>query len=218
MIRKEKFYIPVLLAGLILTGPAMTASAAASNSYSNYGRIGLGVHDFSSSLDDVGYDAGVAVSATYGNYLTEYLVIEGTVSFFESDRETIGSTATAGTYTTDDTLGVGALLVTMKAEIPLDRVAFYGGVGVGGYAVALDSEIETTSLGDFNTDEDDYVLGAHVVAGGNFDITDRIFVGIEGMYRWTDDVDIVKVVGSVPISITDNLNGYTVSVTCGFRF
>ncbi len=219
MIRNKKFCTVALFAGMVLIGPNVTGAAASSDTYANYGRIGLGINSFSSNLDDDGYDAGANFSATYGRYLSQYLVVEGTLGYFHSDRDTTyGSTILAGAYNTEDSLDIGVVMGTVKVEVPLDRLALYTGVGVGGYSVTLESEIETALLGSFDTDDDDFVFGLHLVAGGNFDVTDRIFVGFEGMYRWTDDVDINNSVGTVPVLLTDNLNGFTFTATCGYRF
>jgi opacity protein-like surface antigen len=62
------------------------------------------------------------------------------------------------------------------------------------------------------------VFGVHALAGANYDITPRIFAGIEGMYRWTGDIDIQKNTGTVPVEVEGDLNGYVLSVSAGFRF
>jgi len=97
-------------------------------------------------------------------------------------------------------------------------VALYDGAGVGGYFVSLYSDIETSLQGDYDKDDDDIAFGAHIVAGGYYDITPRFFVGVEGMYRWTGDIDIQDK-GAVPVQVKGDLNGYTVTaVLAGFRF
>lgn len=204
----------VALAGL--TSKAVRAEAG---EYKNYARGGLGVHQFRSDLEDAGYDdTGVALDAAYGRYLARNLVIEGSLGYLYTDQDFSGSTGTAGFYTRDDEISVSTLLVTLKGEIPAGPVTFYAGGGAGIYFVALDSEIETEDLGDFDVDDDDTVFGVHVVVGGYHNINERFFVGMEGLYRWTDDVDINKTTGTVPVRLNGDLDGFTVTATAGFRF
>jgi outer membrane protein W len=61
-------------------------------------------------------------------------------------------------------------------------------------------------------------LGAHVVAGVNFNITKRFFIGVDGKYFWTDTVSITQRVADIPITYTGDLNGYTINFAFGFRF
>jgi len=62
------------------------------------------------------------------------------------------------------------------------------------------------------------VLGAHIVVGASYDLSERFFIGIEGLYRWTEKVKIEKTAVSVPVTYSKNLDGYTVAATLGFRF
>lgn len=199
---------------------SVTASAgwADSSVYKNYGKANLGMNDFTGDLDDAGYDEYGAFGITYGRYLGKNLVIEGGISYFQTDQDISGSNPTAGTYTREDSIFVNAISATLKGEFPVGPVRFYGGAGVGGYFVFLNTEIETSRLGSFNADDDDVVFGVHALAGAYYDITPRIFAGIEGMYRWTGNIDIIKNTGTVPVEIEGDLNGYVLSVSAGFRF
>ena len=89
---------------------------------------------------------------------------------------------------------------------------------MGAYALTLNSEITSANLGDFNKIESDGVFGVHVVAGVNYNITSRFFAGLQGLYRWTDDIEINATAGTVPVTIEGDLNGYAVALTAGFRF
>jgi opacity protein-like surface antigen len=208
----------VCLTAWILMALAVSTGWAKSGAHKNYGKISLGMNGFTGDLDDADFDEGVAFSATYGRYLSKYLVIEGNIGYFQTDRDMDGSTSVAGSYTHKDTLNVSSVTGTLKGELPLGPVKLFCGVGVGAYYVSLETKIETSRIGDFDKDDDDVVFGAHVVAGGYYDITPRIFAGVEGMYRWTGDVDMKKNVGTVPVKVNGDLNGYVVTVTTGFRF
>jgi hypothetical protein len=62
------------------------------------------------------------------------------------------------------------------------------------------------------------VFGVHVVAGANHDIPGRFFIGLEGMYRWTDDFDLSETVAHIPVEYSGDLSGFSVTVNAGFRF
>lgn len=82
----------------------------------------------------------------------------------------------------------------------------------------MNSDITTPYLGEFDKDESDNVFGFHVVTGVNYNITSRFFLGLQGLYRWTEDIDINKSAETVPVIVEGDLNGYIVTLAAGFRF
>ena len=219
MDRTGKLALLLTMALLVLSGMKGHNGWADSSMHRNYVRVGLGVNIFTDDMDDVGYDdPGIGFDAAYGRYLTKYLVLEGGIHFFATSQDFSGSTGTAGAYDRDDVLDVTAILATIKGEFPVGPVTLYAGAGIGGYYALLTSDIDTTYLGSFDTDDDDAVFGVHVVLGGYYNITDRFFVGGQGMYRWTGDIDIHKIVATVPVQAKGNLEGYTIALSAGFRF
>lgn len=209
----------LLFISAVLACPWLNAAARADAvDYRNYAQVGLGFNQFSADLDDAGYDTGVASHATYGRYLGKYLAVEASLGFFAAQWDFSGSTVAAGSYKREDTLLVSSLLATLKGEIPAGPVRVYAGAGFGVYHANLNAEIDTANLGDFDVDDEDTVFGTHVVAGGRYNFTQRIFAGVEGLYRWTGDLDIDKTTGTVPVQIKDDLEGFTVTLTAGYRF
>jgi opacity protein-like surface antigen len=200
--------------GALLWTPAWAGAA----DFKNYGMAGIGLDRPTGGLDDAGYDTGLTTWITYGRVLGKNLVVEGTAEFFFKEEDFSGTTPVAGTYSREDTIGVSALMVTLKGTLPAGPVTLFAGAGVGGYYVSLDSEVETSALGDFDVDDDDSVWGVHVVLGATWDLNPRIFFGGQGLYRWTDDVNIDKRVGTVPVELKGDLDGYTVTFAGGFRF
>lgn len=202
-----------------LAGLAANAAWADSNTHKNYVKVNLGANEFTGGLGDAGYNAGFDIGATYGRYLGNNMVIEGGINTYQTNQDISGSSSVAGTYKREDRIIVNSILATLKGEFPVGPVTLYSGAGVGGYFVNLHSDIETSRQDDDDEkDEDDVVFGAHLVAGGHYDLSSRFFVGVEGMYRWTGDVDIQDDSGSVPVTVEGDLNGYTVSMLAGFRF
>jgi outer membrane protein W len=146
------------------------------------------------------------------------LIFEAGLGFYYTDRDFLGSAPIAGNYTQEDTIGVSPITVSLKGAFSTGSAEFYGGGGIGGYFLVLNSDITASNLGSFSVDDDDLVLGAHVVAGVNFNITKRFFIGVDGKYFWTDTVSITQRVADIPITYTGDLNGYTINFAFGFRF
>lgn len=201
-----------------LAGLTLQTAWADSTGYRNYGRVGVGVNQFSADMDDAGYDAGITSNATFGRYLGKNLVFEGTVGYLYTDQDISGRTGVAGSYTRDDKIGVSSLLATLKGEIPIGPVTLSGGAGIGVYYAALNTEIETANLGSFDVDDDDTVFGVHLVVGGCYNITQRLFAAAEGLYRWTGDLKINKTTGTVPVQLRGDLEGFAVTLSAGYRF
>lgn len=215
-IRPSKIMLSLMAMSIFVL--AASQAVADSKDYKNYAQVGVGANLPTDDLDDAEYDAGVNTAFSYGRYLGKHLIIEGSANWFAADEEFNGSTAVAGTYDREDLLGVSVLRFTVKGELPVGPLRLFAGAGVGAYFATMNSEIDTQNLGSFDVDDEDEVFGAHVVAGGSYDITPRIFVGIEGLYRWTDDIDIRKTVGTVPVRYKGNLDGFAITFSGGYRF
>ena len=193
-------------------------AAAEAGKKSNYAQIKLGMMQPTSGFNDAGYDTGIATSIAYGRYLSNHLILEGAIDVSAANNDMKGATAITGNYSQENNLGVTALLLTMKEEFSFGRLNIYGGGGIGAYIVNLSSEIETNRMGTYKMDDSDGVFGAHLVVGANYDITESIFMGIEGTCRWTGKASIDKTAVGVPVAYNDNVNGYSIAANLGFRF
>ena len=210
----------VSLAASLILGLGTTSVNAADDftSYMNYGKIKFGILQPTTGMDDGGFDTGGSFSAVYGRYLTKYLIVEGSIEVSGAENDVHSYNTTAGYYDQDTILSTAGYLLTIKGLLPAGSANLYAGGGVGLYSVTLESEIDSTYLGDLDRDESDSVFGAHVLAGISFDATDRIFFGIEGMYRWTGDADIEERVANIPVVYSSDLSGYLITANVGFRF
>ncbi len=218
MKRKPSFLLAIVLAVTLAMSLTMDAWAA-DGQYKNYGMIKTGVFVPTGDLDDADYDADFNLAVVYGRYFGNYLVLEGAVDFYASDKDFDGYTSSTGYYEVDNLIGISALSVSIKGVIPLGEASFYCGAGIGIYFADLSTEVETSTFGDFDGDDEyDSVFGCHIVAGGNYNITQRIFIGLEGIYRWTGEVDIDDRVATIPVGFEGDLDGYTISISAGFRF
>jgi opacity protein-like surface antigen len=219
MIKGRKQLIGILAAAnvmsLVMAGNVMAEENAKKL---NYTQAKVGMFQPTGDMDDVNYDNGGDFSIAYGRYLNKYLVLEAGFDVFGAEQNLSGSNAQAGSYTQDNFLVAAAGFITLKGEYSAGPVDLFGGFGGGIYSVSLASEIDSSRLGDLDTDDSDGVFGVHVVAGANYNINERFFVGLEGKYRWTDDVEIRETVASIPVEYTGDLSGYSVTFNAGFRF
>lgn len=62
------------------------------------------------------------------------------------------------------------------------------------------------------------MFGVHITFGANYNLTDYVYVGLEGKYRWTDEVDLHDSFAGYDVAYEGNLNGYSVAATLGMRF
>jgi opacity protein-like surface antigen len=207
------------LVALVVAGGFPDGLRAESNdTHRNYVQIRLGANEFTEDMDDADFDTGAIVGGRFGRYLNRYLVAEVGVDFFAAERDFDGYSGATGYYDREDSLGVFGVLATLKGEFPVGPVRIFGGGGVGYYFVTVSSEMDTQTMGDFDTDDGDSVFGLHAEVGATYDINPRFFVGLQGMYRWTDDVDLHETEGPLVIDYEDDLIGYTVTLSAGFRF
>ncbi len=218
--KQQNRIITGFLVASTLVGFAAVGSAAAQNnmSRSNYVQVKAGAMIPTDTFDDAGYDTGFTGGVSYGRYFGPHLILEGTVEGAGSKSERNGSATIVGPYHQKDELSITDFLLTLKGEYGFNRVNVYGGGGVGAYYVYLNSKVDSNLYGTFKNDDSDFVFGAHLVVGANYDITDQFFLGVEGTYRWTEDVDINKTAVTVPVAYNDNLDGCTISATFGMRF
>lgn len=218
--KTKKRYLVGLLAAVNVVSvfAAGTVMAAEGGDKMNYGQLKAGLIQPSGDQDDAGFDTGGDFSVAYGRHLNKFLVLEGAIDLFGSGQDSSGYNSNAGYYDQDTTLTGAALLVTLKGEVSSGPVDFFAGAGVGLYSVLLDSEIDSSRFGDVDAEDSDGVFGAHVVAGLNYNINDRFFVGMEGRYRWTDDVELSDTVASIPVEYYGDLSGFVVTFNGGIRF
>lgn len=207
--------VTVLFFGGVNTG---TAVAFETEELWNYGIAKVGMMHSTGDLDEADYDPGFAAGLSYGRYLTEHFIIEGGFDFFSSMDEREGYNNDIGGYDQDNYFSATGLIVTFKGEFPAGPIRFYIGGGIGAYYVLLNSEIDADRHREFDEEGDDAVWGMHLVTGGYYNISPRLFMGFEGMYRWTEEVRIDETRHSVPITYEGDLDGYQLVFTTGFRF
>lgn len=208
----------ILLLAAVSLSSISTQVVAEEKAKKNYVVGQLGLYQPLTDLEDADFDTGAQVGVGYGRYLNEHLLFETSVESFAVDRDVSGFSSTAGSYSRDDYMYASGILVTLKGEYSTGNIDFYGGGGIGIYGATLDSEVDSNRLGSFDKDDFDTVFGVHAVLGITYNITETIFTGLEGKYRWTGDIEHSETVASIPIEYEGDLSGYSVAATLGFRF
>lgn len=161
----------------------------------NYLSIRSGIYSFSGGLRDATFATGFDGEVAYGRYLHPNLILEIAAGYFHD-----GVNKSYG----NDIRGESVLL-TAKAVYPFHPVELYAGGGAGVYFTKFHGMVN----GIFE-DKRDTVFGGHIVAGVQYALSSRFFLGLEGKYIFTEKADFV--------AFKPRLDGYTVTGSLGFRF
>lgn len=182
----------------LLAFPAFSETKQWGNSpqdKSNYFVAKAGV--FSPQSDLSSYDEGFNGEIAYGHYFHPNFAGEIGIGYFRVDGDD-------GKY--DGKIESFPFSLSAKAVLPLNRFELYALGGLGAYITHDTVEHVYT---------DDYIaFGVHLGAGANFNITDTIYLGIEGKYVW--EVGDYK-----KDSFTDSdhdINGFMFTGNVGYRF
>lgn len=202
---KLMFVLSLVLA-VVLIGIAPPASLA--EEPANYVALKAGIYSPSASYDLDNFNGGstthldsktgFAGEIAVGHYFLPILAIELGAGYFESR----GSPAAQPGETK---LRVVPVIATGKVFLPIGPIEPYGEFGIGAYITKLDVN---GNLGSF-TGSTKVTYGLHAGAGVNFNITQTVFLGVEGRYLWAKPS-----FGGQDIK----LNGFTVTGDLGFRF
>lgn len=207
-----------LLVAANMIGSVAIGNAVAAEKKSNYVQAKAGFIQPTSGFDDAGFDTGFNGAISYGHYLTNHLILEGTIDGSAAHNDFDGYNTFTGNYTQKNDIGIFAFLLTLKGEFAVGPVNLYGGGGIGAYVVTLNTKVESDRFGDYEKDDTDTVFGAHLLVGANYDITNDWFIGLEGTYRWTGSAKIEQNVIGVPVVYNDDVNGFSLAASVGFRF
>ncbi len=151
-------------------------------------------------LDNVHFntDDGFVTELAIGHYFMPVFALELGGGYFESKSSPAVLAGKAK-------LKVVPVTLTAKGFLPFGPIEPYGEFGIGAYITTFDI---SGNLGNFNGSTKG-VVGLHAGAGVNFNITQYVFLGVEGRYLWAKPS-----FGGQDI----NLDGFTVTGDLGFRF
>ena len=152
-----------------------------------------------------GFDGEIAI----GHYILPTLALELGAGYFKGK----GSVATPTPH--DINFNVVPVILSAKALIPVGPVDPYGELGIGAYFTTVKVSDNLNSFSGTST------LGLHAGAGLNINITESVFIGVEGRYVWANPS-----FGDRRIRLNDTeyalngfkLNGFTTTLDLGFGF
>jgi hypothetical protein len=110
---------------------------------------------------------------------------------------------------------------TLKAILPYKNWEFFGLGGGGAYIVFAElkgNAVIGGTLYAYGRDDVDAVMGAYWGAGTHYNITPTFFVGVEGKYLWTDDVDVRDEILGVSAGRKFDMDGIIATAIIGLRF
>ena len=158
----------------------------------------------SNDLED--FDAGFNGEIAVGHYFNPNLALELGLGYAQTDASFIEYDM-GYIYQMDVDIHMVPLTLSVKGIYPVNQHELYGLFGLGAYF----TEAEVSTLG-FKFDGDDTTLGVHLGAGFNYNLSNAMFVGLEGKYFWAD-ADF-GVAGAPDV----DLDGFIVTLNLGFRF
>jgi opacity protein-like surface antigen len=175
---------------------------------SNYLALKAGIYTPSDSYDlkdyydsnrshldgKTGFNGELAV----GHYFLPFLAVEIGAGYFESK-------GSPDAHPGNTKLKVVPVVATGKILLPLGPVEPYGLFGAGAYFTRLDVHGNAGNFGGSS----DITYGLHAGAGLNVNLTENLFLGVEGKYLWAKPS-----FGGQDIK----LDGFTTTADLGLRF
>jgi len=174
---------------------------------------------FYSPTDDLDeLDSGFAGEIVIGKYFSPTFAVEGGLGRFEADGSETAFIPGPGSVTLKTDVSVTTIFVTIKGFHPIERGELFIGGGVGIGFADIDLDVSTTALGSDSVSDDNTVFGFQFLAGANFNITDKCFLGVEGKYLITNDAEVSGTLFGIPVEVEGNANGFIITGVLGFRF
>jgi opacity protein-like surface antigen len=183
----------------------------------SYVTIKAGIYSPDGDLGD-DFDTDFNGEVTYGRYLNPNFALEGGIGYFQTEGSDSDVSALLGSYDVDGEVTVIPITLTAKGIYPGETFELYGGAGIGVYFADFEIDYTTTLQGNLTFEDDDTVFGVHILAGVNVDLTDEIFIGVEGKYIWTEEAKLSDTDAGFVYEGDGDLNGYMVTANIGFRF
>lgn len=187
---------------------SLSTTAFAAMDSDGYFAIKGGIYSPSDSYDLDNFNAGETThfdsktgfsgEIVVGRYLLPSLAVELGAGYFESK----GSPAAAAG---EAKLKVVPVVATGKLFLPLGAFEPFGLFGIGAYI----SDLELDGNSDSFNGSTEITYGLHAGAGFNLNLSDDLFIGLEGKYLWAEPSfggDHIK------------LNGFIAAAMIGTKF
>lgn len=220
MLKRSLFIIYVVAVGIILSvgrGYAQDESAASDkHQKKSYMIMKGGMFYPRGDLD--GLDDGFNGEIAYGYRFHPNIAVElgsGYLKASGTGRAIVGG---VDVKVEDEIYAIPAT-VAIKGTARLKKnMEIYALAGIGAYFVDFK---ETVSAGgrSLSMSDSSVVPGVFVGTGISYDINDKFFLGFEGKYIFTDDVELKdRLAGVGDVHANFNVEGFTGTVNIGVRF
>jgi opacity protein-like surface antigen len=160
-----------------------------------------------SALND--FKTGFNGEAAFGYQFDRNWALEAGAGYFETSAKNktgFGYSSLPATVH----LRVVPLTVAIKGSIPINRVDLYGIGGIGAYFLETDLDYPDDYYDRRRDRESETLFGGFLGMGARFNVTPKVFFGLEGKYLWTTR--------STYINAETDLSGIVGAFTLGFRF
>jgi opacity protein-like surface antigen len=208
----------VLLLAVIFMLSLPATSLAEHKKWEGYLSFKGGAYFPTGDLEDYDFDSGFNGEVLLGMYVNKNLALEFGGGYFKTDASFSDATG----FWEEDDVWVIPVIVNIKGVLPLKSVELFGGGGIGLYFANIDVEGYDPDplIGPFSGDDNDAIFGGHLLAGFNIDLSDKVFIGVEGKYIFTaNNRFFCEQVSCSEIHCAKiNLDGFTLTGGLGFRF
>jgi opacity protein-like surface antigen len=156
------------------------------------------------------FDTGFNGELVFG-YRKNKFAIELEVGYFETKGPgtIVASELPLLVIPGDVKISVIPIVLNYKYVYPVGKFEPFVEVGAGVYVTDIDLSGGGLSFSDRYTSP-----GVHVGLGANLNISQKLFLGIEGRYLWVDEHQFV--LGHIPVNV--NIDGVIATVNVGYRF
>jgi outer membrane protein W len=153
----------------------------------------------------------------YGYRFSPNVAVELSSGYFGTSN-TYNQSASGYPVSLRETVYAIPLTAAIKGIVPIDKqFELYGLAGGGAYFVHGTGTISvlgsSASVWDSTA-----VWGGFLGAGVNYNITPRVFVGLEGKYLWTSTTTLRGSIVGVPVSENFKIQGVLGTANLGVRF
>lgn len=145
------------------------------------------------------YSTGFNGEGAIGHYFHPNIALEFSVGYFETKASGNG---VGGKFS------AVPFLLNVKGVIPMARGEIYALAGGGFYMATGQASALGIPIKDTNT-----TAGWQVGIGGNYNLSETVFLGLEGKYLWAK----YKVPG-ISTSVTARLDGIQATANIGYRW
>ena len=167
---------------------------------------------------DLDFETGFSGEIAFGCRFSPNVAAELGIGYSNTDGE---ETFVAPPYVGrgEFNFDVYPVFFTLKPILPYKKWEFFGLLGAGVYFVSGDFKANISGFpGTSHLEDHDAIFGVHLGAGIHYNITPKIFVGVEGKYLWTDEVKLKDKAYGIPLEAKFKMDGVIATAVFGIRF